>query len=188
MTPTGDLPPLRRISVVGTSGSGKTTLARTLARTLGLRHVELDSIYHQPGWQELPKEEFRARVEEATRGDDWVIDGNYTKARDIVWRAADTVVWTDMPRRVVFPRIIGRTLKRAATREELWNGNRERPIWMLSPLPRHSIVAWSIATFGKNRRRYGDAMVDPAWAHLEFVRLRSPAEAKAWVARLADER
>ncbi len=45
--------------MVGTSGSGKTTVGRALAARLGLPFVELDAIFHQPGWTELPREDFR---------------------------------------------------------------------------------------------------------------------------------
>jgi|SRR5438105_4840170 len=44
------MPP--KIAVLGTSGSGKTTVARELARGLGLPHVELDALFHGPGWTE----------------------------------------------------------------------------------------------------------------------------------------
>jgi adenylate kinase family enzyme len=39
-----------RVSILGTSGSGKTTLARRLAAALDLPHLELDAVFHQPGW------------------------------------------------------------------------------------------------------------------------------------------
>ncbi len=44
-----------RVSVVGCSGSGKTTFGRALAETLGVAFVELDAVFHQPGWTELPR-------------------------------------------------------------------------------------------------------------------------------------
>jgi adenylate kinase family enzyme len=85
---------VRRIAVVGTSGSGKTWLGREIARRLVVPFVELDSIYHQPGWQPLPAEEFRRRVADIVAGAGWVIDGNYSAVRDVVWTRADTVIWS----------------------------------------------------------------------------------------------
>src|ERR1700733_14260364 len=82
-----------RVSVIGCSGSGKTTFAKALAGQLGVKFVELDSIFHQPGWTELPDDEFQARVRDATAGEGWVVDGNYGVVRPIVLERATTVVW-----------------------------------------------------------------------------------------------
>ena len=91
---------MQRVSVVGTSGSGKSTLGAALAKRLGTEFLELDSVFHQPGWVPLPDEEFRRRVGDAVAGERWVVDGNYSsKVRDIVWARADTVVWLDLPKR-----------------------------------------------------------------------------------------
>ena len=164
---------MRRVSVVGNSGSGKTRLARQLASTLGAPHVELDAIFHQPGWQELPLEEFRARVAAAVVGQAWIVDGNYNSVRDIVWKTADTVVWIDPPRPVVTARVVRRTLRRVLTRQELWNGNREPWSNMFSFDPSRSIIAWSWTSARKFRDRYGSASVDPQWSYLRFIRLRN---------------
>src|SRR5262249_549599 len=72
---------VRRVSVVGNSGSGKSTLARELATILGVPHLELDSVFHQPGWEPLPGDEFRRLVTAKTTEDGWVIDGNYSAVR-----------------------------------------------------------------------------------------------------------
>ena len=111
---------VRRVSVVGNSGSGKSTVAAHLSAHLGVPHVELDAIFHQPGWLPLPAGEFRHRVALAAEGEGWVIDGDYSVVRDIVWRRADTVVWLDLPRVLVMRRVVGRTLARILLRRELW--------------------------------------------------------------------
>jgi adenylate kinase family enzyme len=167
---------VHRVSVVGNSGSGKSTVAAALAARLGVPHVELDSIYHQPNWVPLPHDEFRARVAAVTAEDAWVIDGNYTAVRDLVWARADTVVWIDLPRALVMRRIIGRSFRRAARRQELWNGNREPWSNWLTLDPERSIIMWSWTQHAKYRARYAVAMGDPALRHLSFIRLRSPAE------------
>ncbi|MEM6675409.1 MAG: adenylate kinase, partial [Planctomycetota bacterium] len=135
---------MQRVSVVGTSGSGKSTLARAIAEVLDAPHIELDSIYHQPGWKPLPREQFVARVAEVAAGERWVVCGNYKSVRDVLWTAADTVVWLDLPRGVTARRIISRSLRRAWTREELWNGNRERWLNLFLPVPKHNVVLWSL--------------------------------------------
>src|SRR5580692_2452004 len=117
---------VRRVSVVGTSGVGKSTFASSLALVLGAAFLELDSLQHQADWTPLPASEFRARVALVADGECWVIDGNYSRVQDLVWARADTVVWLDLPRRVVMRRIVWRTLRRVGGRVELWNGNRER--------------------------------------------------------------
>jgi adenylate kinase family enzyme len=173
---------VRRVSVVGNSGSGKSTLAARLAAQLGVPHVELDALFHQPGWTELPGPEFRRHVAAATDGEGWVIDGNYSAVRPLVWQRADTVVWLDLPRAIVLRRIVGRTLARAILRKTLWNGNRERWRNLTTLDPEQSVIAWSWTHRATYRERYGGAMEDPAWAHCRFVRLRSARDVEAFLA------
>jgi len=68
---------VRRVSVVGSTGSGKTTFARELARVRGVPFVELDALNWGPNWTMVDEAIFRARIDDATSGDDWVVDGNY---------------------------------------------------------------------------------------------------------------
>jgi adenylate kinase family enzyme len=172
---------VRRVSVVGTSGVGKSAFASSLARVLGAGFLELDSLQHQAGWTPLPTEEFRARVALVADGECWVIDGNYSRVQDLVWARADTVVWLDLPRRVVMRRIVWRSLRRAAGRTELWNGNRERWRNLFSLDKEESVIAWAWQTYASNRARYEAAMADPAHGHLRFVRLRSVAAVRAFL-------
>jgi adenylate kinase family enzyme len=145
--------------------------------------VELDSIFHQPGWQPLDTEEFRRRVTAIVAGDGWVVDGNYSAVRGIVWAHADTVVWFDLPRRTVMRQVVVRTLRRGLTGEELWNGNRERLSSMFSIAPGESIIRWSWTQHKKYRNRYRDAAVDPHHTRLTFVRIASRADARRLLER-----
>jgi len=176
---------MRRVSVVGNSGSGKTTLARRLAATLGAPHLELDSVYHQPGWTALPLEEFRHRVAEFTSAVGWVVDGNYSAVQDIVWKRADTVIFLDLPKSVVIRQLVWRTTRRSLVRRELWNGNRESIRNALSRDPEVSVIRWAWQNHARNHERYSVAMTDPAWSHLRFVQLRSRHEAREWLDAVA---
>jgi len=166
---------MRRVSVIGTSGSGKSTLAAALAVALGADLLELDSVYHQAGWERLPTEEFRRRVASVVAGERWVIDGNNSEVQDLVWGRADTVVWLDLPRRTVMRRIIRRSFRRVARRVELWNGNREH--WRNL----FTRISWAWQTHAANRVKYEAAMADPGNSHLRFVRLASPAAVRRFL-------
>src|SRR5580704_10022517 len=175
---------MRRVSVVGTSGAGKSTLASSLAALLGADLLELDSVNHQADWVPLPTPEFRQRVASVVAGERWVIDGNYSKVRDLVWARADTVVWLDLPRRTVMRRVVWRTLRRVAGRVELWNGNRERWRNLLTLDKEESVIAWAWQTYGSRRERYAAIVTDPAYAHLRFVRLTSPGAVRRFLRSL----
>ena len=164
---------MRRVSVVGTSGSGKSTVARELALILGVPHLELDGVHHQPDWEPLPQEEFRRIVAVQAATDGWVIDGNYRSVQPLVWARADTVVWLDLPKRTVMRQIIWRSLRRVAGRQELWNGNRERWQNFLSWDPEQSVISWAWHKHAQDRARYGAAANEPANSNLRFVRLTS---------------
>ncbi|MEX0797163.1 MAG: adenylate kinase [Acidimicrobiia bacterium] len=174
---------MHRIVVVGNSGSGKSTIARALGEKLEFPVLELDSIYHQKGWEPLPEEEFRVKLADFALNQEWVIDGNYTSLgmRDLVWPVADTLVWLDLPRWVVMPRIMWRTLKRAVTRQELWNGNRE-PITNFTRLdPEKNIIRWSWTRHDQYRQQYEEALAGAEMVHLRVIRLRSTAEVTAFL-------
>jgi adenylate kinase family enzyme len=164
---------VRRVSVVGTSGSGKSTLARELAEILGVPHLELDAVHHQPGWAPLPTDEFRRIIAARAAAGGWVIDGNYGRVRDLVWARADTVVWLDLPKRTVMRQVVWRTLRRVALRRELWNGNRERWRNFLTWNPEQSVISWAWHKHAPDHAKYAAAAADPASAHLRFVRLAS---------------
>ncbi len=178
---------MQRVSVVGNSGSGKTRFARRLAEVLAARYVELDAIHHLANWQPIEPQRFLEEVGAIAATESWVIDGNYRAvvSDGPVWQRADTVVWLDLPRRVVMRQVGARTVRRVITRETLWNGNREPISNVLSWAPERSIIRWSWTQHDKYRNRYGRAMTSPELAHVRFVRLCSHDQADAWLRALA---
>jgi adenylate kinase family enzyme len=166
---------MRRISVIGSSGAGKTTLSRVLAKAIGGTHIELDALYHGPNWTPTADNEFRRRVGALVENECWVIDGNYSTVRDLVWSAADTVVWIDLPRRTILPSLLRRTLTRMWRGTALWNGNRERFRQLLDPRAEENVLLWMWTTHRAARQMYSAALADPRWSHLEHHRLDSRA-------------
>ncbi len=170
---------MRRINVIGTSGVGKSTFAVALAARLGYRCVELDELHWGPNWTEAEPGDLRCKVDEATAGETWVVDGNYSAVRDIVWPRADTIVWLDLHRSVVTWRIVIRSVSRIARRTMLWGDNRESLPMLLG---RDSIIWWSVSTYARHRRDYPALIA--AHPHLQLIRLRSPRGAERWLRSL----
>ena len=176
-----------RIVVVGNTGSGKTTVARELASLLGMTFVELDALNWEAGWVGLNEHdppEFRRRVEDAVRGDAWVVDGNYGIVRDLVWLKATAVVWLDYPLWLILWRLLRRTARRTLTKEVLWQGNTES--FREQFMSRDSLFLWAINTRGRRTRRFRQAFVQPEHAHLTVLHHRSPRETRAWLRRIAE--
>ena len=172
---------MRRICFVGISAAGKTTLARQIAEDLDLTHIELDGLFHQPNWEPAPKEQFQADLRAAmaeadATTDGWTMCGNYvTVADNIGQEAADTIVWMDLPRSTVMWRVTRRTFRRLATRQELWNGNREQ--WRnLFRLDGHNMLWWVWSKFDAYQVKCQSAIDEGRWDHCDVHRLRSPAE------------
>ncbi|KWX00758.1 Topology modulation protein [Carbonactinospora thermoautotrophica] len=88
---------MRRIAVIGCGGSGKTRLARRLGALLDVPVIHLDAVYYDSAWNALPQEKFAALQEELVAAPAWVIDGNYASTLPIRLKAADTVVFLDLP-------------------------------------------------------------------------------------------
>jgi adenylate kinase family enzyme len=175
----GDASGVQRVSVIGVTGSGKTTFASRLAGKLEAPHVELDALHWEPHWTMAELEVFRARVEQAIAGERWVVEGNYSKVRDLVWGRADSVVWLDYPFALTFGRLVLRTIARIRSKQELWSGNRERFAGQF--LARDSLFLWAIKTHRTYRQSIPAALVSEPYSHLGVVRFRAPRDAERWL-------
>jgi len=171
-----------RYLVVGTSGSGKSTFAKSVARALTVPHVELDELFWNANWTPRSTEEFTRSVHKAALGESWVIDGNYTVVRPVLWPRATHIVWLNFSRTVVFSRVFWRTIKRAVFRQQLWHGNRES--FHKAFFSRESIMLWSMTTYAKNRIKYAKLREQPEFAHLSWVELQRPSQVNKFLSNL----
>ena len=173
---------MRRVNVIGTSCAGKSTLAAQVGAALDLRHIELDALHWEPGWVEVDDAVFRRRVAAAIEADGWVVDGNYAMARDILWSRIDTIVWLDYDLPLVLWRAIVRTVRRSIRGETCCNGNRES---ILRACSKDSIIWWIISTHQQRRREFQKVLPAMEERGCQVVILRSPGEARVWLASVA---
>jgi adenylate kinase family enzyme len=169
-----------RVVVVGTTGSGKSTYSRELADRLRTRCVELDALYWGQEW--TPRNDFEQQVLHAVQEPRWVIDGNYSIVRDIVWRRATAIFWLDYSFLRIFSQAFRRTVRRVVLQERLYGDNRETlhgtlfdidtPLWLVT------------RTFRRRRREYSLLFGRPEYSDVTVVRLQAPAAAHGFLSEV----
>jgi adenylate kinase family enzyme len=169
----------RRVLVAGVSGSGKSTLARQIGSRLGVEYVELDALFHGPGWE--PRPTFADDVAALVRREAWVTEWQYDAARPLTLARAQLMVWLDLPTRLVLWQLTRRTLRRRVRHEQLWNGNLEPPLHTMLT-DRDHVLRWAWRT----RHRYAglDRVLSVERPDLPVVRLTSHAHARDWIGSL----
>ena len=173
--------PYRRIVVTGVTSSGKSTLAEELARRLDLDFVELDALYWEPNWRGVDDATFSARVRAATIREGWVVAGNYSRMRPLIWPRAEAIIWLDYPLWTVFWRLTRRTFQRWWTRELLWGTNREN-LWSHFKLwSDDSLFHWLFKTYWRRKREIPQLLTLPEHKHLAVFHFTDPKETKDWL-------
>jgi adenylate kinase family enzyme len=172
---------MRRVAVIGSSGVGKSTLATVLGERLGVPVIELDALMHGHGWTPTPTPEFRSKViaamAEADESDGgWVVPGNHRTVADITQRSADTIVWLDLPRRVTMWRLLKRSVRRSVAREEVWGGNRESLVNLVSRDPNRNVLLWSWRNHPQYQQVFAEYAAGEFWSQATVHRLRTRSD------------
>lgn len=163
----------QRIALVGPVASGKSTLAATIAAHTGLRHIDLDDLFWAPNWTPADTADFHTAVRHALTAPAWIADGNYGgDVAEILLERADLAIWLDLPLRTCLPRLIRRSIQRAATGQELFAGNRETFRHLAS---RDSILWWGPAHHHQHRRRWAQRLHPLKAGGLPVLHLDQPA-------------
>lgn len=148
--------------------------------------MELDALFHGADW--TPREAFEPDLVDAIACDAWVLDGNYqSRVRHHAWPRTDIVIWLDLPRRVVFPSLLARTLRRAWSGEELWNGNHERWRNLVKPRPEDNLLFWTWREYPNYRASYAAAQASQEYAHIHFEHVRHRSELPALLTRVTGQ-
>ena len=175
---------LERVIVVETSCCGKTAFSKRLSGILQQPHIELDALYWGPNWEPKPADEFRRLVDHATSGDRWIVDGNYSVIRNLIWPKGTTVIWLNYSFITVIRRALIRTFRRSLSAQELYAGNRES--LGRAFFSRESIVWWTVSTFTRRQKSYREMRQRRSFPQLEWIELKRPAEAERLLRELAD--
>lgn len=121
--------PMKRILIVGSSGSGKSTLARQLSKELEIPVIHLDKYFWHAGWVGTPFQTWQQQVQSFVAQDAWILDGNYRSTLDMRIKAADTIIFLDLPPWLCALRAIKRRIQyRNRSRPDMAEGCFERII------------------------------------------------------------
>jgi adenylate kinase family enzyme len=113
---------VNRVLILGPGGSGKSTLARRLGEITGLRVIELDKVFWQPGLVATPRANWVEIQQKLLDESAWIMDGDLGPydAIEVRLRAADTIIFLDFG--VV--RCAWRVIRRSRERLDFW-------LWLL---------------------------------------------------------
>ncbi len=168
---------MQRVLLIGCAGAGKSTLARRLGDALDLPVFHLDTVYWQPGWVAPEPRDWQARVCALLQGESWILDGNYGGTLDLRLKAADTVIFLDLPRRTCLRRVLVRSLRfHGQIRADSAPGCPDRLSW--------SFLKWVWSYPAKSRPAILRGL-DENKTKKHVVRPRSEAEIEAFARSLA---
>jgi adenylate kinase family enzyme len=113
---------MKRVVIIGPGASGKSTLAGQLGEITGLRVIELDKLFWQPGLVETPRDQWVELQQKLVGETEWIMDGDLGSydAIDVRLRAADTIIFLDFS----FVRCAWRGARRSRERMDFW-------LWLL---------------------------------------------------------
>lgn len=157
--------------MIGCSGSGKSTLARAIAEAKGIPYVSADELlFCDANWTERPKAEYYQLIEQHMAGDAFAFDGNIGGSVPVVLPRIDTLIWLDYPRHLVMRQLLGRTVRRAWTKEPLYSGSTES--WRKSFASRDSILFYAWRSHGERKQHY-TALFRDLPGHITPIRLKT---------------
>ncbi|SRR6266481_3118333 len=167
---------MRRVLVIGSGGAGKSRFAVRLAERTDLPLIHLDALYWKPGWTEPSKEEWVEKVDELTRGAQWIMDGNYGGTLDRRLAACDTVIFLDLPRTLCLWRVLTRRVRfHGRARPDMVEGCPERLTWQY--------IGW-VWGYPRERRPRILERLSSLRPDQRAIILRSTADVDAWIRSL----
>ncbi|QHE52707.1 DNA topology modulation protein [Pontibacillus sp. HMF3514] len=163
---------MNKIILIGSGGSGKSTLARKMGKKLNTEVHHLDLLFWKSGWVGVPKDEQRRIQTDLVKQEQWIIDGNYGGTIDIRLRAADTIIFLDMPRLLCVYRVFKRRFQyRNQTRPDMRAGTEK---------VRLEFLKW-VWNYPKKKKPQILARLEELSDGKNIIILRSPREARTFL-------
>ena len=88
---------MKKVLVIGCPGSGKSYFSRKLSEKIGLPLCHLDMLFWNSDRTDVGREVFLQRLSEVLKGNEWIIDGNYSYSMEMRLAVCDTVFFFDLP-------------------------------------------------------------------------------------------
>lgn len=167
----------KKIVVVGVSAVGKSTFARLLSDKLQVPLTHIDAIMWQPGWNYVGDETTVEKLLDISSGASWIIEGYIAKgARPSVFERADTILYLDYPPVIATKRYIQR-----------WFKHRKRARPELEGSPDTFSFKFLKLVWTKGEAISLDKLLNEGGFETKIVRIRSPKEAKRFLADLGKQ-
>lgn len=166
---------MKRIVIVGASGCGKTQLGKQLSEQLGIKQTDLDDLYWLPNWTPRADGDFERAIIDVAKESSWIISGNQTRWRHLIWPHADAIIWIDLPKTTLVYRLLKRSILQTFSKDTICNGNRQtflQFLWLL----KHFHV-----TYRRRRRNYELFMQSNPGTH--WIRLKSTKAVTMFITR-----
>ena len=113
---------MKRAVIIGPGASGKSTLALQLGKITGLRVIELDKLFWQPGLVATPRDQWVELQQKLVSETEWIMDGDLGPydAIEVRLPVADTIIFLDFS----LVRCAWRAVRRSRERLDFW-------LWLL---------------------------------------------------------
>ena len=86
---------MKKVIILGCPGCGKSVFSIKLQEKTGLPLIHLDNVWWNSDRTHVSREEFDKRLSDIICGDEWIIEGDYSRTYEVRIKACDTVLFLD---------------------------------------------------------------------------------------------
>lgn len=168
---------IKRIAIIGAPGSGKTTLTIRIKDIFDLPAVFLDTYYQYPNWVMRDPAERNNLILEASRKEEWIMDGTFIDTLEERVKVADLIIFMDFKTKVQLGGVLKRFFTNIGKEKFDMPGCKERINF--------SFLKYVI-TYNRQRRKYIVAILDK-YDQDKILHFTSRKEVDEWVMKIQRE-